>query len=54
MDPVNTETQGSMRLKLSGEVRMRTAVEMATNSTVYTSRNDFNELMDHSPSLKNH
>ena len=41
-----------MRLKLSGELRMRTAVEMATNSTVYTSCDDFNELMDHSPSFE--
>ena len=38
--------------KLSGELRMRTAVEMATNYTVYTSRDDFNELMDHSPSFQ--
>ena len=38
--------------KPSGELRMRMAVEMASNSAVYTSRDDFNELMDHSPSFE--
>ena len=37
--------------KLSPELRMRTTIEMAINSTVYTNRGDFEELMNHSPTF---
>ena len=37
---------------LSGELRMRTAVEMALNADKYTSRDDHDRLLDHSPSYE--
>ena len=37
---------------ISGELRMRTAVEMALNADKYTSRDDHDQLLDHSPSYE--